>query len=105
MFSDENHIGFVLKSLDKDKKYRIEIYDRDGELEWTRNIDIFFEDISISGDKIILHNKSEFAIYTLKGNLIYQGAIQEGNIEKIFCIERNRYMVITDQGYEQIKLV
>ena len=105
VFSDENHIGFVLKSLDKDKKYRIEIYDRDGELEWTRNIDIFFEDISISGDKIILHNKSEFAIYTLKGNLIYQGAIQEGNIEKIVCIERNRYRVITDQGYEQIKLV
>ena len=39
-----------------------------------------------------------------KGNCRYQGTIKEGNVENIFRISGNRYMVILDSGTETIRL-
>ena len=47
---------------------------------------------------------NDFEFVGLQGNCRYQGTIKEGNVENIFRISGNRYMVILDSGTETIRL-
>ena len=52
----------------------------------------------------ILYNSNEFSIYTMYGVCRYQGSLKEGNIQNIFRVAGNRYMVIMENGIQTIKL-
>ncbi|MFQ9419330.1 MAG: hypothetical protein ACLR15_13920 [Lachnospiraceae bacterium] len=48
--------------------------------------------------------KKKWVSIHYRGNCRYQGTIKEGNVENIFRISGNRYMVILDSGTETIRL-
>lgn len=102
--TDNNYIGMVFRENDGESAYRLELYRASGKLCWTAGIDIAFDHIVFSDDQILLYNNSEFAVYTRKGHCRYQGGWDDGNIQSMFKIGRNRYMVVTDNGIKTIKL-
>lgn len=104
IFCDNNYIGLVFREKGGEDPYRMEIYDAAGRLKWSSGVKVPFDHIAISQDQIILHNSNEFAIYSMNGKCRYQGPFEEGKIQSMFKIARNRYMVVMDGGIETIKL-
>ncbi len=102
--SDENYLGMVFREDDGDSAYRLELYRASGAYCWSAGIDIAFDHIVFSDNQILLYNNSEFAVYTKKGYCRYQGGWDDGNIQSMFKVGRNRYMVVTDNGIKTIKL-
>ena len=82
----------------------MELYSSTGRLKWKTGVDIAFEHIMVSKDQILLYNSSEFAVYSMNGTCRYQGTLKEGNVQNIFKVAQNRYMVIMEGGMETIKL-
>ncbi|MGN1141335.1 MAG: DUF5711 family protein [Oliverpabstia sp.] len=102
--NDDSYIGIVFRETGKSSDYRMDIYNKRGELECSTGVDIAFDHMTISKDQILLYNNNEFAVYTTKGVCRYQGAMKEGNLRSFFKVARNRYMAVLDGGVETIKL-
>jgi len=86
------------------KSYEIVLYTIGGTQKAKFTVDFAFDHVALSKEQIFVYNEKEVGIYTLQGNCRYQGTIKEGNVENIFRISGNRYMVILDSGTETIRL-
>ena len=82
----------------------MKLYNSNGKLKWEAGVEVAFDHITISQDQILMYNSNEFAVYSMNGTCRYQGALNEGNIQNIFKVAQNRYMVIMEGGMETIKL-
>ncbi len=105
VFYDENYFGFVFRSIERGHRYEVKLFDASGAAVTEADIDIAYDRARICGDEIILFNSTEFAVCSKKGFNRFTDTLNEGNIADILKIESNRYLVMTDQTTETIKLI
>ena len=104
VFHDDQYAGMAYKTGKEKKPYEIVLYTTGGREQTKFTVDFAFDHVALSKDQIFVYNEKEVGIYTLKGYCRYRGTIKEGNVENIFRISGNRYMVILDSGTETIRL-
>ena len=104
VFCDSENIGLVFRDTEGENPYKMKLYNSNGKLKWEAGVEVAFDHITISQDQILMYNSNEFAVYSMNGTCRYQGALNEGNIQNIFKVAQNRYMVIMEGGMETIKL-
>lgn len=104
VFHDDQYVGMAYKTGKEKKSYEIVLYTTGGAQKAKFTVDFAFDHVALSKEQIFVYNEKEVGIYTLQGNCRYQGTIKEGNVENIFRISGNRYMVILDSGTETIRL-
>lgn len=103
-FCDGEYIGFVFRNNDQEKPFLMKVFRANGKQIMETAFDIAYDDIKISGDKIILNNATQMEIYSLKGIQKYAGTIEEGNIHEIVKVGMNKYVVAYNGGVVTIKL-
>jgi len=91
-FYNREHIGFVFSNVGSSQRYRIQVYDFDGNEIFRTDTDFIYDSISMEDDSVLMHNSSEMAVYTLKGHLRYSGVISDGGISNVIRLSRNRYV-------------
>ena len=95
----------MITFMAKEKQpYEIALDTTGGREKATFTVDFAFDHVAISKDQIFVYNEKEVGIYTVKGYCRYRGTIKEGNVENIFRLSGNRYMVVLDSGTETIRL-
>lgn len=104
VFHDDQYVGLAYKSGKEKQPYEIALYATGGREKATFTLDFAFDHVAISKDQIFVYNEKEVGIYTVKGYCRYRGTIKEGNVENIFRLSGNRYMVVLDSGTETIRL-
>ena len=104
VFHDDQYVGLADKSGKEKQPYEIALYTTGGREKATFTVDFAFDHVAISKDQIFVYNEKEVGIYTVKGYCRYRGTIKEGNVENIFRLSGNRYMVVLDSGTETIRL-
>lgn len=104
VFFEDNSIGMIFRSNDENIPYNMNLYNYNGKLDWSVGVEIPYDEIMVSDGRILLYNKNEFSIYTLKGACRYYGAVQEGNLRGMFKVAGNRYLMIMNEGNQTIKL-
>lgn len=104
VFHDDQYVGLAYKSGKEKQPYEITLYTTGGREKATFTVDFAFDHVAISKDQIFVYNEKEVGIYTVKGYCRYRGTIKEGNVENIFRLSGNRYMVVLDSGTETIRL-
>lgn len=104
VFFEDNSIGMIFRSNDENIPYNMNLYNYNGKLDWSVGVAIPYDEIMVSDGRILLYNKNEFSIYTLKGACRYYGAVQEGNLRGMFKVAGNRYLMIMNEGNQTIKL-
>ena len=104
VFHDDQYVGLAYKSGKEKQPYEIALYMTGGREKATFTVDFAFDHVAISKDQIFVYNEKEVGIYTVKGYCRYRGTIKEGNVENIFRLSGNRYMVVLDSGTETIRL-
>ncbi len=105
VFYEGESIGLIVRSGNSDAPYSMEFYNREGKHKWSVPLKTLFDTVKISQNEILLYNKTNFAVYSMKGICRYQGAIEEGNMHGLFKIARNRYLAVLDSGIATFKLV
>ena len=101
-FCDEKTIGMVFKNGSKDKKYTMKAYSADGSLRFTKNFNIPYTTIKMSGGNILLYNDSQICVMNNRGVEKYNGTV-DGSINNFIKIGMNRYLLVLDSGVNVIK--
>ena len=101
-FCDEKTIGMVFKNGSKDKKYTMKVYSADGSLRFTKNFNIPYTTIKMSGGNILLYNDSQICVMNNRGVEKYNGTV-DGSINNFIKIGMNRYLLVLDSGVNVIK--
>lgn len=104
VFYNESYIGMVLKNTQDTGKYRMDIYDLKGKKIFSEGFDKDYTNVLISGETILMYNESECCIYSIKGVCKFDKNFDKA-ILAMAVTGKNRYMLITEENIETIKLV
>lgn len=102
-FFDENTIGLVFKSGNKDKQYKMQVYSIGGTLRFEKEFNVPYTTIKMSDGCILMYNSSQICVMNSRGVERYNGTI-DGTINNFFKIGWNKYMLVLDNGVNVIKL-
>ncbi len=104
VFSGKEHIGVVYENADGDSKYVMELYNLEGEAVENFKFDCEYNDIVITEKAVLIYNKNEWNVYTIKGRKKFTGTY-ENNIHKIIPSGRiDTYMIVTDDTLDSVVL-
>ena len=101
-FCDDDTIGMVFKNGNKDKQYTMKVYSINGSLRFTKDFNIPYTTIKISGGSILLYNDSQICVMNSRGVEKYSGTV-DGSINNFIKIGWNRYLLVLDSGVNVIK--
>ncbi|MDO4479333.1 MAG: DUF5711 family protein [Lachnospiraceae bacterium] len=103
-FHDDERLGFIFRSLEGEAPYVMNIYGTNGLMKATGPVNIEFDNVSISGDQIILTSSRKLGIYTMKGDCRFEGELDEGSIVHCIHLTGSRYLLVTNAKTEMIRL-
>lgn len=101
-FFDDDTIGLVFRSDDKEKPYTMEVYNTDGNLKFTKDFGIPYTTVKMSDGMILLYNDSQICVMNGRGTEKYMGTI-DGVVNDFFKIGWNKYLLVLDSGIRVIK--
>lgn len=104
VFYNESYIGMVLKNTQDTGKYRMDIYDLKGKKIFSEGFDKEYTNVVISGETILMYSESECCVYNIKGVCKLDKSFDK-TILAMAITGKNRYMLITEENIETIKLV
>lgn len=102
LFYNEEYFGIVTQG--EEENYCMTLYEPSGRIRCSQEFDMEYQSISISGEKIILYRNAQVEMYDLSGRLKFQSDILEGTVRNLFQMSRNRYLLITEEGINMIRL-
>lgn len=104
VYSSKNHIGLVFENDQGGSKYRMDLYNTEGEKEQCLEFDCEYTDIVITEKSILIYNKNEWNVYTLGGRKKFSG-VYEGSIQKIVTTDSiEDYLIVTGDTLESVVL-
>lgn len=104
VYSNDEYVGLVFENTEGDKKYCLELYNIEGEKERTLEFDCEYNDIVLTEKTILIYNKNEWNIYTLRGRTKFEG-VYESNIRKIVPTKNiEKYLIVTGDTLDSVTL-
>ncbi len=104
IFHSNKYVGFVLDSGDNNNKYRILLYDLKGKIVLDKNINYDYDNISLSGEEIILYSNLEWVIIRTDGKEKFHYKF-ENDISYILPVNNtDKYIIIDNLNMEEVKL-
>ncbi len=101
-FHNDEYIAFLFRA--DTSQYRMNIYSAGGNELSSDDLSLTYNDARVSDDQILFYRNNALSIYNMKGFCRFEGELKEGNISDILKIGRNRYLVMTDEKMEIIRL-
>lgn len=102
IFHDSDHIGLVVVG-DGEGSYRMHVYNPSGNELLDQPFDFPFSSVEIYGSDISLYDGSAFEVYGMNGIRRFSGSYS-GDARKLFAVGKQRYVAVTDSGFELIEL-
>lgn len=104
VLSGSQKIGFIFKNHDEKGKYRIELYDREGQKTMTAYTDLDYKKVYADDEEIILFNDSDVRIYAYNGGLRFRGSMDIAVSDMVPSWETGTYWVISSQVVREIRI-
>lgn len=103
-FHDDDRIGFLFRSTEEGYGYRMELYNYRGKRKVSRNINADFDKIKIENGQILMYSDSGCDIFTSSGIKRFSSAYEK-TIQGIFYFsEFRKYLVITEDSFDRIRI-
>ena len=102
LFYNEEYFGIVTEG--EEESYLMTLYAPEGRQRCSREFDMEYQSISVSGERILLWDGAQVEIYDLGGKLKFQGDVREGTVRNLFQMSRNWYLLMSDEGIKMIRL-
>lgn len=104
VYYGEEYIGLVFNSTESSNRYRMDVYNKAGQLIQTIEFDIEYTDIVFHNDQIIIYNETICFIYNSNGVQKYAGNFDKSALTLIPLSSGYRYMVVTPDSIDTIEL-
>lgn len=101
---DKKGIALVLKNSGK-AGYELRVYDTVGKLVMSTDFEGQYGNIKMSGNQIILYDGNRCSIFNKSGVHKYEGQLEVNVIEMFPVVGLNKYMVISANELQKIRLV
>ena len=102
VFYDSSHIGLIV-SGDTEGGYRMHVYNSSGSEILDQTFDFPFSSVEIYGSDISLYDGPAFEVYGMNGIRRFSGSYT-GDARNLFAVGKQRYVAVTDSGFELIEL-
>ena len=102
IFYDSEHIGMILVG-NEEGSYRMRVNNASGGEILDQAFDFPFSSVEIYGSEISLYNGSAFEVYNMSGTRIFSGSYA-GDTKHLFTVGKQRYVAVTDTGFDLIEL-
>ena len=102
IFYDSSHIGLITVG-DSEGTYRMHVYNPSGGEMLDQPFDFPFSSVEIYGSDITLYDGSAFEVYGMNGIRRFTGSYA-GDARNLFMVGKQRYVAVTDAGFELIEL-
>lgn len=104
VYTGDEHVGLVYLDTTGAYLYRLDIYDKKGNLITSQNIDFEFQDILIEKKYIMIYSDTECAMYNLSGNQKYRGTFAKSVSLLIPTSKSNRFIMVSADSIDSIEL-
>lgn len=101
VYNSDKFFGLVFENSDAGEKYRIEIYDLEGQKQLTLKFDQDYSDIIINDDRFIIVSEMGFSVYNMSGLEKFHYNSQKALLNVIPESGKNKFVVI-DSGSTQV---
>lgn len=103
VYSD-SYIGLVHYNYDLDEKYKLMIYDDEALLVSGISFDMFYNEILMTNQRVMIYNENEICVYKMNGQLIYKEQII-GLIQKVLLTDKeDKFMIVYEDRIEVVEL-
>lgn len=103
-FHDEDAIGFLFESREEGYAYRMELYNYRGRRRFSKNLNSEFERIKIQNGQILMYSDRSIDIITSSGQMRFTSAYEKSIADIFYFSEFRKYLVITDEGFDRIRI-
>jgi hypothetical protein len=103
VFANEGYFGIVKEMPINNKKYHVDVFDSSGKPEGGFGTNLDYKELILNDEEIIISNGFRWEIYNLKGKLKYEGSF-DSSVEKVLPIKKARYILVSTNKVEEIKL-
>lgn len=104
VFYSEKKIGLVYRMSDKNNKYRIDVYNEDGELSLKQEFNMEYTDIIIKNDFVIVYNDTKCMIFNKNGVKKYEGEFTDATLLVVPTDSKTKYILINREEAQTIRL-
>lgn len=104
LYYGKEYVGLVFNSADGNSRYRLDIYNKAGQLSQSIGFDMEYTDIVFAEDQVIIYNESECQVYNMDGVEKYSGYFEKAVYALIPTSSSYRYIVVTVDSIDTIEL-
>ncbi len=104
IYYSDNYVGLVFISTDSSNRYRLDVYNKSGQLTSSIDFDIEYSDIVFTQEQIVIYNESECRIYSMSGVQKYGGMFDKAVYTLIPTSTAYKYIVVTADSIDTIEL-
>ena len=102
-FYNSSYIGLVLQNDDSENEFRVVVYDTAGREVLQQDTNFSYRSIEIADGQVVMSNQSQLCVYSLEGVEKFNGSLEQA-AQQLFSIGQNRYVMITEEGLNIIRL-
>lgn len=103
-FSNDDYVGFVLEKYEGDVKYRVVLYDMNGNLVLDKSVDYDYDHVFISGEEVVFYTSLKCTILRANGVERFQCAFDKSVSYMMPVNNYDKYILIDDVNIEEIRL-
>lgn len=100
---NENYIGLVFNGTAGSEKYRLDVYDKSGNIVLSKPLDLEYRDIIFAKDNIIVYNEAECMIMNMHGAEKYAGDITDQTL-LLKSLGGNRFLSVTQNSLDIMEM-
>lgn len=104
VFNNKNYIGLILKNEGKEG-HELRLYNADGKVVITKDFTGDYSNVKLCGRQVILYGGRQCSIFMRNGIQKFDGEMDSDILEIFPVMGVNRYIVISADGIEKIRLV
>ena len=104
VYAGSEYIGLAFLNTTGASVYRLDIYDKKGNLVNRHNVDFEFQNVLIHKNNVIAYNDSECIMYTLSGKEKYRGSFSKSVSLLIPTAKSSRFIMVTSDSVSTIEL-
>lgn len=104
VYYNENYVGLIFYNDAGTERFKLEIYDKNGERVRTQEFSLDYTDILFDKDTYIIYNEEECMVMTMEGIEKYNGTFKRAVNLVVPGSGNYRYMLVTQDSLDTIQM-
>ena len=104
VYTGDEYVGLVYIDTTGAALYRIDVYDKKGNMVLNQSIDIDYHNILIQKKSVVVYNNTECVMYSMSGKEKYRGTFGKSVSLLIPANKNNRFVMVTSDSIDIIEL-